>query len=245
MSHHHDDDEQQRIRLRVLGLSYSQLQSGAYALLLAQVDGPYRIPVVIGAAEAQSIAICLEGIRTPRPLTHDLFVSFAHAFGVKLRQVFIYRFEDGIFSSELTFSDGERQIVLDARTSDAIAIAMRTQTPIFTTRAILEETGFIIEEAESLLGRDSGDDDDDDDGGDSSFYVDDDDDEADDESGIAMDPLADTSGYHAEPRIENYSIEELERTLARLIDDENYEEAARVSEILQRKKDKRRTDEKT
>ena len=135
-----------RVKLTVLGLSYNQLQSGAFALLLAQVDGPYRIPVVIGAAEAQSIAIRLESITTPRPLTHDLFMSFAQAFGIRLREVFIYKFEDGIFSSELTFTDGERQIVLDARTSDAIAIAMRCKAPIWTTHAILEETGFIIEE---------------------------------------------------------------------------------------------------
>ena len=80
----------------MLGLSYSQLQSGAYAVILAETDGPRRIPVVIGAPEAQSIAVALEGIRTPRPLTHDLFVSFAQAFGVKLKQVYIYRFEDGI-----------------------------------------------------------------------------------------------------------------------------------------------------
>lgn len=114
-----------RIKLKVLGLSYNQLQSGAFALLLAQEDGPYRIPVVIGAAEAQSIAIRLESITPSRPLTHDLFMSFAQAFGVRLREVFIYKFEDGIFSSELTFDDGERQVVLDARTSDAIAIALR------------------------------------------------------------------------------------------------------------------------
>ena len=135
-----------RIKLKVLGLSYNQLQSGAFALLLAQEDGPYRIPVVIGAAEAQSIAIRLESITPSRPLTHDLFMSFAQAFGVRLREVFIYKFEDGIFSSELTFDDGERQVVLDARTSDAIAIALRCRAPIWTTRAILEETGFIIED---------------------------------------------------------------------------------------------------
>ena len=134
-----------RISLHVLGLSYSQLQSGAYALILAEDRGPRRIPVIIGAAEAQSIAITLEGIRTPRPLTHDLFVSFAHAFGVKLKEVFIYRFEDGIFSSELTFGDGTRSVQIDARTSDAIALALRTHTPIFTTRSIIEQTGFVID----------------------------------------------------------------------------------------------------
>ena len=120
-----------RVRLRVLGISYSQIQSGAYALILAQADGPYRIPVVVGAAEAQSIAIKMEGIVPPRPMTHDLFASLAQAYGVVLRDVFIHKFEDGIFSSELTFVDGQgREVVLDARTSDAIAIAMRTKAPI-------------------------------------------------------------------------------------------------------------------
>lgn len=97
------ENDENRVRLKVMGLSYSQIQSGAYALILAQVGGPMRIPVVIGAAEAQSIAMKMENITPPRPMTHDLFVSFAHAFGVKLTEVFIYKFEDGIFSSEITF----------------------------------------------------------------------------------------------------------------------------------------------
>ena len=212
-----------RISLHVLGLSYSQLQSGAYALILAEDRGPRRIPVIIGAAEAQSIAITLEGIRTPRPLTHDLFVSFAHAFGVKLKEVFIYRFEDGIFSSELTFGDGTRSVQIDARTSDAIALALRTHTPIFTTRSIIEQTGFVIDEEE--LRRDSQDAD-----GDWNF------DDAAGESDDEEQTYADRDDYHAEPRPENFTIEELERTLAALIDSEDYEEAARISEILNRKK---------
>lgn len=191
-----------RIRLKVLGISYSQLQSGAYALILAQTDGPYRIPVVIGAPEAQSIAIKMEGIIPPRPMTHDLFVSFAHAFGVQLKEVFIYKFEDGIFSSELTFSNGDRQVVLDSRTSDAIAIAMRTKAAIYTTREILEETGFVMEEQTVDDSR---------------------------ENPVVDEPVC-------EPRLENYAIEELERTLNKLIEQENYEEAARVKEILDRKK---------
>ncbi len=134
-----------RIRLKVLGISYSQIQSGAYALILAEVNGPIRIPVVIGSKEAQSIAIRMEHITTPRPLTHDLFTSFAHAFGVVLQEVFIYKFEDGIFSSEMTFTDGERRVVLDSRTSDAIAIAMRTNAPIYTTPEIIQETGFVMD----------------------------------------------------------------------------------------------------
>ncbi|MDE5745917.1 MAG: bifunctional nuclease family protein [Paramuribaculum sp.] len=194
-----------RVRLKVLGISYSQIQTGAYALILAQVDGPYRIPVVIGASEAQSIALRMESITPPRPMTHDLFVSFAHAFGVKLKEVFIYKFEDGIFSSELTFTDGERQVKIDSRTSDAIAIAMRTGTPIYTTREILDETGFVME-----------------------VHTDDEDSEdATDENDSPVD---------REPKLENYAIEELERTLEKLISEEQYEEAAKVSEILKRKR---------
>ncbi|MDE6266421.1 MAG: bifunctional nuclease family protein [Muribaculaceae bacterium] len=134
-----------RIELRVMGISVGEIRQGAYALILAEVHGPRRIPVVIGVPEAQSIAIKLEGVRPPRPISHDLFESFAHAFGVTLRDVFIYKFEDGIFYSELTFTDGERTVVLDSRTSDAIAIAMRTKSPIFTTEEILRTTGFVME----------------------------------------------------------------------------------------------------
>lgn len=200
-----------RIKLKVLGLSYNQLQSGAFALLLAEADGgPYRIPVVIGPAEAQSIAIRLEGVIPPRPLTHDLFVSFAQAFGVRLREVFIYKFDDGIFFSELTFTDGDRQIVLDARTSDAIAIAMRTGAPIYTTRALLDETGFIIEEQP----------------------------EHDGEAAAEIEREQPPKAADAAPRLENLAAEELEKMLARLIEDENYEEAARVNEVLKKKKNK-------
>lgn len=207
-----------KIKLKVLGISYSQIQSGAYALILAQADGPYRIPVVIGAAEAQSIAIRMEGIIPPRPMTHDLFVSFAHAFGVKLKEVFIYKFEDGIFSSELIFTDGEREVVLDSRTSDAIAIAMRTKSPIFTTRAILDETGFIMEE--TTAENDSTADD-----ADSTVLSDNSVHDNDDDS------------MHKSPRLEQYSVEELEKMLSSLIQDENYEEAAKVAQIIKEKKD--------
>lgn len=210
---------EERIRLKVMGISYSQLQSGAYALLLSEENGPHKIPIVIGGAEAQSIAIKMEGIIPPRPLTHDLFVSFAHAFGVKLVEVYIYKFEDGIFYSELTFSDGTRTVQLDARTSDAIAIAMRTHTPIFTTREVVTETGFVINDSELADSADDAQD-----------------------ADAVIDSDLPGADYFAEPKLENYAIEELERTLAQLIEDENYEEAARVNEILQRKKKERDSD---
>lgn len=136
----------ERVELKVLGISYSQIQSGAYALVLAETDGPMRLPVVVGGMEAQSIAIKLEGIIPPRPMTHDLFVSLMHAYGLQLIDVYIYKFEDGIFSSELTFIDKVgKEVQLDARTSDAIAISMRTGAPIYTTKEILTETGFTMD----------------------------------------------------------------------------------------------------
>lgn len=203
-----------RVRLRVLGISYSQIQNGAYALILAQVGGPFRIPVVIGASEAQAIALKMEGIVPPRPLTHDLFTGLGHAFGIELVEVFIYRFEDGVFYSEMTFTDGERTVSLDSRTSDAVAVAMRTGAPIYTTTEILSETGFELED----LGSDntpSGDDD-------GEFRNDDD------------DAPAEVSAVRT-PKLENYTVEELKKTLAKLIDNEEYEEAARVAEIIKRK----------
>jgi bifunctional DNase/RNase len=115
-----------RVELKVLGITYSQVQKGAYALLLSQVDGPYRIPVVVGVAEAQSIAMKLENIIPPRPMSHDLMVSLFHAFGISLEQVFIYKFHDGTFLSELTLKGKDAEITLDSRTSDAIALAVRT-----------------------------------------------------------------------------------------------------------------------
>ncbi len=140
------DSPRKRVQLRVLGISYSQIQSGAYALILAEINGPVRLPVFVGAMEAQSIAIRLENITPPRPMTHDLFSHLMASYGLHLLEVFIYKFEDGIFSSAMTFIDENgKTVTLDARTSDAIAIAMRENSPIFTTPQIVRETGFTME----------------------------------------------------------------------------------------------------
>lgn len=136
-----------RVKLRVQGLTNSQVQSGAYALILAEENGPRRIPIIVGTSEAQSIAIALEKITPPRPLTHDLFATFTRAFGIMLHEVFIYKFEDGVFYSELLFDDGQRQVRLDSRTSDAIAIALRVKCNIYTTEQIVRECGIVLEEA--------------------------------------------------------------------------------------------------
>lgn len=207
-----------RVKLSVMGISYSPMQNGAFALLLAvEGDSKIRIPVVIGGAEAQSIAIRLERVRPPRPLTHDLFCSFAHAFGVKLIDVFIYKFEDGIYSSELTFSDGNRTICLDARTSDAIAIAMRADAPIYTTQAIVDETGIELEEVEVDSDR-----------------LHPEEVSADENSDDTDDNTDDFVGDDSD--LSELTINELQEKLAECIESENYEMAARISEVIKQRK---------
>jgi bifunctional DNase/RNase len=131
-----------KVRLNVLGITYSQVRSGAYALLLAEDEGYYRIPIVVGSAEAQAIAIKLEDIVPPRPLAHDLMANINKAFGITLDEVFIYKFQDGVFLSEMRMTCDGRQVTLDCRTSDAVAMSLRTNAPIYTTREILMTTGF-------------------------------------------------------------------------------------------------------
>ncbi len=133
-----------RVKLKVLGLSYSQTQSGAYALVLAEENGERRIPIIIGGFEAQAIAIELEKLKPPRPLTHDLFVNFAIAFKIDLIEVNIQRLEEGIFYSELLCDSGGSRIKIDARTSDAVALAIRFDCPIYTTENILDKAGIIL-----------------------------------------------------------------------------------------------------
>lgn len=145
----------ERVKLNVFGITYNQVQAGAYALVLSEEGGKYRIPVVVGVAEAQSIAIKLENMIPPRPLSHDLIVSMSHAFGIALDEVFIYKFENGVFLSELRFSNEDRHVNIDSRTSDAIALALRTGAPIYTTREILEQTGFISDKQDDMVKQDS------------------------------------------------------------------------------------------
>ena len=134
-----------KIKLNVLGISYSQTQSGAYALVLTEEDGDRRIPIIVGGFEAQSIAIQLEGLHPPRPLTHDLFLNFAQSFGIKLLEVNIYKLEEGVFYSKLTCDNGKKKIDIDARTSDAIALALRFKCSIFTTEDIMNRSGIVID----------------------------------------------------------------------------------------------------
>src|SRR6056297_817319 len=134
-----------KIKLKVLGISYSQTQTGAYALILAEDNGERRIPIIIGGFEAQAIAIELEGLKPPRPLTHDLFVNFADAYNINIIDVTINRLEEGIFYSEITCDNGNSRIKIDDRTSDSIALALRFKCPIYTTPAVMEKAGIELE----------------------------------------------------------------------------------------------------
>ena len=201
------DDE--RVKLQVMGITYSQVQQGAYALVLAQADGPYRIPIVVGIAEAQAIAVRLENIIPPRPMPHDLFVSLAHAFGIQLEEVFISDFDNGVFMLELTFSnDSDKTVVLDSRTSDAIALALRTGAPIYTTGEIMMKTGFKM--GEQPEHEDAGD----------------------------GDNLADPGRQY-----EYCSIEKLEKMLQSCVDHEEYEIAAEIKKVIDKKKAKKQEED--
>ncbi len=136
----------QKIRLNILGLSVSQTQSGAYALVLAEENGERRIPIIIGPVEAQAIAIQLEGLKPPRPLTHDLIKNIALAFDISLLEVTIYKLEEGIFYSELLCEMGGKEIRVDSRTSDAVALALRFRCPIYTSEEILKKAGIVLEQ---------------------------------------------------------------------------------------------------
>lgn len=134
-----------KIKLDIVGLSYSQTQSGAYALVLGEVSGRRRLPIIIGGFEAQAIAIEIEKMSPSRPLTHDLFKSLTLHFNVIIEEVIIYNLVDGIFFAKLICTDGKKTAEIDARTSDAIALAVRYQCPIYTYEFILASAGIMIE----------------------------------------------------------------------------------------------------
>jgi uncharacterized protein len=140
-----------RVALKVMGISYSQTQSGAYALILSEENGERRIPIIIGGFEAQAIVIKLENLEPPRPLTHDLFKKFADEFNISVLEVMIHKLEEGVFFSQLICSNGEKELEIDSRTSDAVAIALRFGCPIYITEEILDKAGITISQSDQEL----------------------------------------------------------------------------------------------
>lgn len=138
----------EKIKLEIVGLSYSQTQSGAYALVLSETNGKRRLPIIIGGFEAQAIAIELEKMVPTRPLTHDLFKNFAESFQITVREIVIYKLVEGIFYSKLICEQNGQELEIDARTSDAIAIGVRFNCPVYTFESILSSAGILLDENE-------------------------------------------------------------------------------------------------
>ena len=138
----------EKIALDIVGLSYSQTQSGAYALVLGEQEGNRRLPIIIGGFEAQAIAIEMEDMTPSRPLTHDLFKSFADSFTITIEEVLIYNLIEGIFHAKLMCRQGESVVEIDTRTSDAVALAVRFKCPIYTHEFILKDAGIILDKAD-------------------------------------------------------------------------------------------------
>lgn len=195
-----------KIKLDIVGLSYSQTQSGAYALVLGEVSGRRRLPIIIGSFEAQAIAIEIEKMTPSRPLTHDLFKSFAQAYQIEVQEVIIYNLVDGIFYAKLVCSDGKRPVEIDARTSDAIAVAVRFDCPIFTYEFILSTAGIVIEGNDFVYLENIN--------------------EAPEEKSVS----ASVSGYAS------ISTEELKTKLQEALAEESYEKAAKIRDELNKRK---------
>lgn len=136
-----------KVKLTVLGFSFNQTQSGTYGLVLSEEAGLRRLMIVVGAPEAQSIAFRLQNVLPPRPLTHDLFKPMLDSFYIQLQEVIIHEFTDGVFHSKLVMRQGEHVVEIDSRTSDAVAIAIRNDAPIYTTEAIMQELSVVIDDS--------------------------------------------------------------------------------------------------
>lgn len=198
-----------RVRLQIKGLSYSQTQSGAYALVLGEEGGERRLPIIIGGFEAQSIAIALEkDVNPPRPLTHDLFKNFADQFHINLKEVVIHKLQDGVFFSILICESEKGEQVLDARTSDAVALAIRFGCPVYSYREILDKAGIILKEGSSDRAEDS---------------------EVEETASFEEKPSSSSDS------LKDRSTEQLHRLLNDAVKNEDYEAAARIrDEIDQR-----------
>ena len=192
------------VELLINGISYSQTQNGAYALILSEIEGERKLPIVIGTNEAQSIAIAIEKeIKPPRPLTHDLFKNFCQRFDIKIKQVIIHKLVDGVFySSVICERDGIEEII-DSRSSDAIALAIRFEAPIYTYETILQQAGVVIQIEKEI-----------------------------DEKSLLKELFSDENKNSENLDFKEKSTTELEELLKIAIQDENYESAAKIRDEI-------------
>lgn len=205
----HERIYMKKIKLEIAGLSYSQSQSGAYALVLGESKGKRRLPIIIGGFEAQAIAIELEKLAPSRPLTHDLFKTFSDKFGISVKEVVIHNLSEGIFYSKLICDDGLKTEEIDSRTSDAIALAVRFKCPIYTYEFILASAGIVIDENPE--------------GG------------TDEDNPEFREGVVSTSSKSLDP-YGDFSDEDLKEQLKKAIDEEAYEKASQIQAELNRRK---------
>ena len=203
------------VKLTIKGISYSQTQNGAYALILNEVDGERKLPIVIGAFEAQSIAIALEKeIKPPRPLTHDLFKSFADRFDIVVKQVIIHKLVDGVFYSSIICERDKIEEIIDARTSDAIALALRFSAPIFTYKNILDKAGIYLNNPTELENQNP------------------------DDEGLLSTPETfglDSQGNASTDVYKSMSLSELHEDLEKAVQNEDYEKAAKIRDEISKR----------
>ncbi|MCF8309271.1 MAG: bifunctional nuclease family protein [Bacteroidales bacterium] len=204
----------ENIKLKIIGMSYSQAQTGAYALILGEENGERRIPIVIGGFEAQAIAIELEDMKPARPLTHDLFKNFAQTFHIQIKQIIINKFSEGIFYALLVCEDAAGNTYeIDSRTSDAVALAIRFDCPIYTYESIVQQTGVSMEEAES-----------------------------DEESYTSSSGTGQTAGRKEQKgkdeEFSSYTLNELEQMIKDAIAKEDYERASLIQREINARKNK-------
>ena len=202
------------VRLNIKGISYSQTQNGAYALILSEVDGERKLPIVIGAFEAQSIAIALEKeIKPPRPLTHDLFKNFADRYEIVVKQVIIHKLVDGVFYSSIISERDNIEEIIDARTSDAIALALRFDAPIFTYKNILDKAGIYLKTAEPEKEL------------------------SEDEESVLEELISgEERPAAAAEDFSGLSMDELKEELSKAVQNEDYERAARIRDEISKRK---------
>jgi bifunctional DNase/RNase len=196
-----------KVALEIIGLSYSQTQTGAYALVLGESAGSRRLPIIIGSFEAQSIAIEMEKMTPSRPLTHDLFRAFADAFHIKITEVVIYNLLEGIFYARIVCDNGQEIIELDSRTSDAIALAVRFSCPIYTYEFILGSAGILVDDPDE-----------------------------EDAAAVKEKSKPSKSREKESNALSQMTLDQLENLLNQAIEDENYERASHIRDEIQRRK---------
>ena len=198
-----------KIQLEILGLSSSQSQTGSFALVLGEKEGNRRLPIIIGMFEAQSIAIQIEKINPNRPLTHDLFKTFAEEMDVRVTEILISDLKEGVFYSKIVCTNGTREFELDARPSDAIAIGLRFGVPIYTVESVLSEAGIILSDLEE-------------------------EEEESDEMAVKSSSTS-TSSSGAKESLSQTSVEELNKMLNDALEKEDYEKAAKIRDELNKR----------